>query len=60
MAQTGNKYNLKNKTVIVYDRGNYVEVAIRLAKEFGRVLYYMPSSSPFATFDSYVIGTGIP
>lgn len=51
--------DLKDKTVIVYDRGNYVNIAQRLSKDFGRVMYYLPTSSPFPKFNMEVIGTGI-
>lgn len=37
------KYNLKNKTICVVDFGNQIAVAQRLAKDFGRVIYCMPS-----------------
>lgn len=34
--------NLKSKTVLVYDYGQFVELAITLSKCFGRVLYFAP------------------
>jgi hypothetical protein len=54
------KYDLSNKTILVYDRCSNVDVAIRLKREFGRVLYFAPTSSSYETFDIAVVGTGIP
>jgi len=34
--------NLKAKTVLIYDYGQYVELAVTLSKSFGRTLYYAP------------------
>lgn len=34
--------DLKDKSVLVYDYFNYVEVAIRLSRDFGTVYYYCP------------------
>ncbi len=52
-------YDLKNKTCIVWDRGSYVSIAERLAREFGRVQYYMPTASAYMTYNTGVVGTGI-
>lgn len=38
------KYDLSNKTVLVYDFGSYVEIAERLARDFGKVYYFCPST----------------
>lgn len=34
--------NLKSKTVMVYDYGQFVEFSIRLSRDFGRTLYFAP------------------
>jgi hypothetical protein len=34
--------NLRTKTVLVYDYGQYVELAVTLSKQFGRTLYFAP------------------
>ena len=34
--------NLKDKTVLVCDYGQFVELAVTLSKDFGRVLYFAP------------------
>lgn len=34
--------NLRNKTVLVYDYGQFVELAGTLSKQFGRTLYFAP------------------
>lgn len=34
--------NLKSKTVLVYDYGQFVELAVTLSKSFGRTLYFAP------------------
>jgi hypothetical protein len=52
--------DLKDKTVLCFDYGGFVEVAIRLSKNFGRVLYYCPYESEFMKHQPYIIGEGIP
>lgn len=54
----GNDF-LKDKTVLISDRGNYAEVAMRLARDFGRVYYYCDWKSAYPKYDPYVIGDGI-
>lgn len=34
--------SLKSKTALVYDYGQFVELAVTLSKDFGRVLYFAP------------------
>lgn len=34
--------DLRKKTVLVYDYGQFVELAVTLTKDFGRVLYFAP------------------
>lgn len=52
--------NYKDKTVFVYDQGLFVDVATRLTKDFGRVLYYYPWESPFPKSNVRLVGQGIP
>lgn len=51
--------NLKSKTVLVWDNGLFAEIAITLAKDFGRVLYYVPWTSGFPKSNQQLIGSGI-
>jgi len=50
---------LKDKTVMIIDWGNYIEVAMRLARDFGRVYYYCDWQSAYPKYDPYVVGDGI-
>jgi hypothetical protein len=50
----------KNKTALVYDNGLFIEIAIRLAKDFGRVLYYMPWSNGYPKSNALLVGRGVP
>ena len=51
---------LKNATVIVIDHGLFVEAAVRLARDFKRVLYYCPNDSdPFPKINNECIGVGL-
>jgi hypothetical protein len=52
--------SLKEKTVLVIDYGNFFPVVERLARDFGRVLLYIPWEAPFPTHHKYLVGTGIP
>jgi phosphoribosylamine-glycine ligase len=52
-------YNLKDKTVIVFDYGLFLDVAIRLSRDFRKVYYFMPYEKSFTIFNNYVIGSGI-
>jgi hypothetical protein len=49
----------KDRTVMVYDHGLFVELAITLAKDFGRVLYYVPWESGYPKSNALRIGQGI-
>ena len=52
--------NLKDKTVLVIDFGNYIEVAQRLSRDFGRTLYYVPSIiNGFEDHKAHDIGRGV-
>ena len=51
---------LKNKTVCVFDSGNYTPLAERLTKEFGKVLYFSPwENQGFPESKYNMVGTGI-
>jgi predicted RNase H-like HicB family nuclease len=54
------KSDLKNKSCIVYDYGTFVGVAERLAKDFGKVMYYSPWQSSFPKKGLTMIGEGLP
>ena len=51
--------NLKNKTVLVYDNGLFVDLARTLARSFGRVLYHCPWESGFPKMNIGRLGQGI-
>lgn len=51
---------LKTKTVLVYDHGIYVSWAERLARDFGRCLYYSPWKVGFPTSNPLMVGKGVP
>lgn len=53
------RVNLKEKTVLVYDNGLFVETAKTLAKSFKKVYYYMPWKSAFPKSNQYIVGVGI-
>jgi hypothetical protein len=50
--------DLSNKTICVYDNGLYVETAIRLAREFGRVYYFKPWKESAPRTTNLVVGDG--
>lgn len=50
--------SLQSKTVLVYDHGNYVETAIRLTREFGRVLYFKPWKAAGPKTNDLIVGDG--
>lgn len=52
--------DLKSKTVCCVDNGIFVEWAIKLAEDFGRVLYWSPWVDAFPRSNSMLIGDGIP
>jgi hypothetical protein len=53
-------HKLKLKTVLVFDFGSQIAVAQRLSKDFGRVLYYIPSvTNGFKDHKAHGIGRGI-
>lgn len=50
----------KNKTACVFDHGLFVEMAVTLAKDFGRVLYACPWESGYPKSNAMLIGEGLP
>jgi hypothetical protein len=50
----------KNKTVLVYDYGLFVELAVTLSKSFGRTYYYCPWQDGYPKSNALLIGEGIP
>lgn len=51
--------NLKSKTCLIWDNGVFTEMAVTLAKDFGRVLYYVPWTSGMPKSNALMIGEGI-
>ena len=50
--------NLRKKTVLVWDSGIFVEMARRLAEDFGKVYYFAPWASGYPTSRGLLIGAG--
>jgi hypothetical protein len=50
--------NFKNKTVLIWDNGIFVEIARRLAEDFGRVIYFCPWANGYPTSRGLLIGAG--
>lgn len=50
--------DLSNKSVVVMDHGAFLEVALRLARDFGKVYYVCPWEGAFSKIDNAVIGDG--
>jgi len=50
---------MKNKRILVYDRGLYTFLAEKLAEYFGKVYYFVPESDPFPTSTKARIGEGL-
>lgn len=51
--------DLKTKSVLFYDNGNWVSMAQRLSKDFGKVMYYNPWKQAFPQMRASCIGEGI-
>jgi len=51
--------SLKSKTALVWDNGIFTEIAVTLAKDFGRMLYYVPWTSGMPKSNALMIGEGI-
>lgn len=54
------KEDLRDKTILVIDYGNFLPVAERLARDYGRVLYYTPWETAFPKYHNYIIGSSVP
>ncbi len=52
------KTNLKTKTICVVDNGLFVSFARMLAKEFGKVYYYVPYQMAFVRSQGMCVGEG--
>ena len=50
--------DLSKKSCVVKDHGAFFEVALRLARDFGKVYYTAPWESAFSKIDQAVIGDG--
>lgn len=52
---------LKDKTICVLDYGNYIDFAMRLAREdgFGKVYYYCNWQCAYPKYDGHTVGDGI-
>jgi predicted RNase H-like HicB family nuclease len=51
--------NLKSRTALIWDNGIFTAMAETLAKDFGRVLYYVPWTSGMPKSNARLIGSGI-
>ncbi len=51
--------NFKDKTVCVWDNGLFIELAIRLSKDFGKVRYYLPWKAAYPRSSLAIIGKGV-
>jgi hypothetical protein len=49
-----------SKSALVYDNGLFVEIAARLARDFGRVCYAMPWKSAYPKAGPAHVGVGLP
>ena len=56
----GPKADISKKTCMVVDNGLFVEIAARLSREYGRVMYYVPWADPFPRRNKLDIGKGVP
>lgn len=52
-------FDISNNTAIVYDTGLFVDMAIRLARDFKKVYYFCPWMDDFTLWNEFKIGTGI-
>ena len=50
----------KSKSIMVYDNGLFVELALKLSKTFGKVYYYSPWKNGFPKSNAALPGTGFP
>lgn len=52
--------SLRSKTVLIYDYGLFVELAVTLSKSFGRTIYCTNWHSGFPTSRARMVGSGLP
>lgn len=52
--------NLKTKSALFYDNGNWVSMAQRLAKDFGQVQYFNTWKDAFPQVKRVAVGEGVP
>lgn len=52
--------DLSKKTCCLYDNGLFIELAARLSRDFGRVLYFTPWKSAFPKLAEVAVGEGVP
>lgn len=52
--------NLSDRTCCVIDNGLFLPIARRMARDFGRVLYYSPCERSFPSVAQCLIGDGFP
>ena len=52
--------NYKTKCCTVVDNGLFVEMALKLAKDFGKVNYWTPWVNAFPSSNSILVGKGLP
>lgn len=50
--------DLSDKTCLVFDHGLFVELALRLSRDFGKVYYHAPWERGFSLVNEAVIGNG--
>lgn len=55
---TGRKTTMIDKTALVFDHGLFVELAVRLARDFQKVYYHSPWMKGFPCINDCVIGDG--
>jgi predicted RNase H-like HicB family nuclease len=53
------KIDLKKRTAIVYDYGYFLEFAIKLGEQFGKVYYFKPWKDEFQSNNMKVVGEGM-
>lgn len=51
--------NLKEKTVLIYDYGLFIQLGVTLAKSFKKVYYYSPWQSAYPKINNTLIGYGL-
>jgi hypothetical protein len=52
--------DLSDKSILIYDFGNFTPVAERLARDFGTVYYFVPWQQAFPKANQAIIGENLP